>query len=145
MGVGRNYSREREGYFDQRELIDAEYLAEPDFVDAEEDEFDEEQAKNDEDMVRRLASASSLGLTGWVEQMLGWSLFAVEEDGEETEIDTFDTATDDSESASRLSKRTVETLTESPIADKLPPLQDGEAGAWQDAAWLLSVATKSLL
>jgi hypothetical protein len=136
---------EREGYFDQRELIDAEYLAEPDFVDAEEDEFDEEQAKNDEDMVRRLASASSLGLTGWVEQMLGWSLFAVEEDGEETEIDTFDTATDDSESASRLSKRTVETLTESPIADKLPPLQDGEAGAWQDAAWLLSVATKSLL
>jgi hypothetical protein len=114
-------------------------------VDAEEDEFDEEQAKNDEDMVRRLASASSLGLTGWVERMLGWSLFAVEEDGEETEIDTFDTATDDSESASRLSKRTVETLTESPIADKLPPLQDGEAGAWQDAAWLLSVATKSLL
>ena len=93
---------EREGYFDQRELSHDEFLAEPDFVDAEEEGFeDEEQARNDEDMVRRLASASSLGLTGWVERMLGWNLFAVEEDGEETEVDTLDATTDDSESASR--------------------------------------------
>lgn len=137
---------EREGYFDQRELVHDEFLAEPDFVDADEEGFDdEEQARQDEDMVRKLASASSLGLTGWVERMLGWSLFAVEEDGEETETDTFDMTTDDSEAASRLSRRNIDGLMETPVEDKLPPLQDGEAGAWQDAAWLLSVATKSLL
>jgi hypothetical protein len=137
---------ERDGYFDQRELVHEEFIAEPDFVDIEDEGFgDVEQALKDEDIVRRLASASSLGLTGWVERMLGWSLFAVDEDGEETEVDTLDTATDDSESASRPSKRTLEALSEDIVEDRLPPLQDGEAGGWQDAAWLLSVATKALL
>lgn len=137
---------EREGYFDQRELVQEELIAEPDFVDIEDEGFeDEEQARKDEDVVRRLASASSLGLTGWVERMLGWSLFAVEEDGEETEVDTWDATTDDSESASRPSRRTVEAFTETIVEERLPPLQDGEAGGWQDAAWLFSVATKALL
>lgn len=138
---------ERDGYFDQRELMEQEFMAEPDFVDVEEDGFEDlEQARKDEDLVRRLASSSSLGLTGWVERMLGWSLFAVEEDGEETETetDTFD-ATDDSEFASRPSKRSLEAFTETDAEDRLPPPQDGEAGGWQDAAWLLSVATKALL
>ncbi|KIN06653.1 hypothetical protein OIDMADRAFT_176694 [Oidiodendron maius Zn] len=137
---------EREGYFDQRELVQEEFLAEPDFVDVEEEGFENmDQVLKDEDIVRRLAGASSLGLTGWVERMLGWSLFAVEEDGEETEVDTLDTATDDSESPSRPSKRNLKALTETTIEDRPLPLQDGEAGAWQDAAWLLSVATKALL
>lgn len=137
---------EREGYFDQRELVQEEFIAEPDFVDVEDEGFENmDQVLKDEDIVRRLAGASSLGLTGWVERMLGWSLFAVEEDGEETEVDTLDTATDDSESASRPSKRNLEALTETTIEDRPLPLQDGEAGAWQDAAWLLSVATKALL
>ena len=137
---------EREGYFDQRELVHEEFIAEPDFVDVEDEGFGGvEQALNDDDIVRRLASASSLGLTGWVERMLGWSLFAVDEDGEEAEVDTLDTATDDSESVSRPSRRALEALAETTVEDRLPPLQDGEAGAWQDAAWLLSVATKALL
>jgi hypothetical protein len=137
---------EREGYFDQRDFVQEEFIAEPDFVDVEDERSEDgEDAKKDEDIVRRLATASRLGLGGWMERMLGWSLFALEEDGEETEVDTLDAVTDDSESSSRTSKRTLETFTETVVEDRLPPLRDGEAGGWQDAAWLLSVATKALL
>jgi hypothetical protein len=113
-------------------------------VDVEEEGFEnEEDAKNDEAVVKKLARASNSGLGGWVERMLGWSLFAVEEDGEETEPDTIDEKAEDSEISSRASRRNVESATES--EDAMPPLRDDEAGGWQDAAWLLSVATKVLL
>lgn len=132
------------GYFEQRDVVE-EFVAEPDFVDVEDEGFENgEDAKLDEDIVRRLASASSLGLTGWVERMLGWSLFAVEEDPEETEVDTLDATTDD-EISSRTSRRGLDAFPDPTLHDRLPPLREGEAGAWQDAAWLLSVATKVLL
>ncbi|KAE9377848.1 hypothetical protein N431DRAFT_435017 [Stipitochalara longipes BDJ] len=138
---------EREGYFDQRVLSD-EFNAEPDFVDAEEEaEFDEDQdeAKQDEAIVRKLARASSLGLGGWVERMLGWSLFAVDEDGEDTEVEIVDEKGEDSELSSRTSRRTLDGTTEPIAGEVMPPLRDDEVGGWQDAAWLLSVATKVLL
>jgi hypothetical protein len=136
---------EREGYFDQREFP-KEFIAEPDFVDAEEEaEIEEDEAKQDEAIVRKLARGSSLGLGGLVERMLGWSLFAVDEDGEDAEGELVDEKGEDSELSSRTSRRTLDGSTE-PLADEvMPPLRDDEAGGWQDAAWLLSVATKVLL
>jgi Protein of unknown function (DUF3984) len=139
---------EREGYFDQREFSQEFIGAEPDFVDAEEEaetEEYEDEAKQDEAIVRKLARASSLGLGGWVERMLGWSLFAVDEDGEETEIEILDEKGEDSELSSRTSRRTLDGTAETSPGDLMPPLGDEEAGGWQDAAWLLSVATKVLL
>ena len=137
---------EREGYFDQKDFAQEEFVAEPDFVDVEDEGFDnEDDDKQDEAVVRKLARASSLGLGGWVERMLGWSLFAVDEDGEETEVEILDEKAEDSEMSSRASRRTLNGITDPPIEEQMPPLRDDETGGWQDAAWLLSVATKVLL
>ncbi|TVY93386.1 hypothetical protein LAWI1_G003429, partial [Lachnellula willkommii] len=137
---------EREGYFDHRDFAQETFIAEPDFVDVEEEGYENpDEAREDDAVVRKLASTSSNGLGGWVERMLGWSLFAVDEDGEETETDTPDEKAEDSEVSSRTSRRTIYGGTESPAADVMPPLRDEEAGGWQDAAWLLSVATKVIL
>lgn len=136
---------EREGYFDQRDFAHEEFIAEPDFVDVEEEGYEnEDQAKSDEAVVRKLARASSLGLTGWVERMLGWSLFAVDEDGED-EGESVDEKAEESELSSRTSRRTLDGASDTPAGEVMPPLRDNEAGGWQDAAWLLSVATKVLL
>jgi hypothetical protein len=131
-------------YFDRKDF-GQEFITEPDFVDAEEDEDeDDDEAKKDEAVVRKLARASNLGLGGLVERMLGWSLFAVDEDGEETEIEVIDEKGEDSEISSRTSRMNLRGM-ETPVEDKMPPLRDDETGGWQDAAWLLSVATKVLL
>lgn len=116
---------EKEGYFDQRDGAQEEFLAEPDFVDVEEEGFEnQEDTKDDEAVVKKLARASSSGLGGWVEKMLGWSLFAVEEDGEDTETDTIDEKVEDSEISSRASRRNVESVEDS--EDSMPPLRDDE-------------------
>lgn len=131
------------GYFD----VDEEaVIVEPDFVDVEEEVYENvDEAKDDEAVVRKLASTSSLGLGGWVEKMLGWSLFAVDEDGEETETEIVDEKAEDSELSSRPSRRALNTMAESGTWGTTPPPSHEEAGTWQDAAWLLSVATKVLL
>jgi len=140
---------ERESYFDHRDFAQEDYMAEPDFVDVEEEgDENEEDAKEDEAVVRKLARASRLGLGSWVERMLGWSLFAVDEDGEETEeteLEVSDEKTEDSELSSGPSRRTLDGIADPAADGKIPPPRDDEAGGWQDAAWLLSVATKVLL
>ncbi|TAQ86929.1 hypothetical protein B7494_g4765 [Chlorociboria aeruginascens] len=138
--------REREGYFDQRDFAhEHAFVSEPDFVDAEEEAVeDEEDAKNDDAVVRKLAKAGSLGFGGLVEKMLGWSLFAVDEDGEETEVENSAERTGDSELSPVPSRRQIRGV-DTPADEKMPPLNPDEAGGWQDAAWLLTVASKVLL
>ena len=136
---------EREGYFNHHHNITHEhFMAEPDFVGVEDDGIEDEVGRrNDEAVVRTLAKANSLGFSGWVEKMLGWSLFPVDEDGEETGSETMDEKESDSESSSKYSKKVFDVTHDTPPS--MPPLRDDEAGGWQDAAWLLSVATKVLL
>lgn len=138
----------QEGYFDHKDFAQEDFVAEPDFVDVEEEGYEnEDDAKTDEALVRKLARASNLGLGGWVERMLGWSLFAVDEDGEEaddTEVEVTDEKAEDSEVSSRTSRRNIDGAADA-RPEVMPPLRDDEAGGWQDAAWLLSVATKVLL
>ncbi|KAF7905107.1 uncharacterized protein EAF01_005628 [Botrytis porri] len=132
------------GYFDT-EFAHEEYPAEPDFVDVEEEwPEDGDEARKDEATVKKLARASRLGLGGWVENLLGWSLFAVEEDGEEAEFDTSDEK-EKSSLSSRPSRHTLDGMSDTPVAEQMPPLNPNEADGWHDAAWLLSVATKVLL
>jgi hypothetical protein len=129
---------DKEGYFDTRHYEQEGLMTEPDFVDAEDEGEDGEDVdKEDEAVVRKLARASSLGLTGWLEHMLGWSLFTVDEDSEETETDE---KVEEEEISSKSEKSYLDGVVDSPIV--MPPLKDGEVGTWQDAAWLLSVATK---
>ncbi|ESZ92562.1 hypothetical protein SBOR_7047 [Sclerotinia borealis F-4128] len=133
------------GYFDS-EFAHEEYPAEPDFVDVEEEGFESgAEARKDEAMVKKLARASRLGLGGWVESLLGWSLFAVEEDGEETEFDTPDEKGEESPLSSRPSRHMLDGLGDTPVEEQMPPLNPNEADGWHDAAWLLSVASKVLL
>ena len=135
---------EREGYFNHRDITQEHFMAEPDFVGIEDDGIEDEvERKDDEAIVRILAKANNLGFSGWFEKMLGWSLFPVDEDGEETGSEVMDEKENDSESSSKHSKKAFDMTHEAPPS--MPPLRDDEVGGWQDAAWLLSVATKVLL
>jgi len=136
---------ERDGYFDQRDLDQAEFITEPDFVEDEEEVLEQEQIhKRDEEEVRRLAKANSNGLGGWVEKMLGWSLFSVDEDGEDGDAEGG--ASERSETSDAVLKRggEIERLRDADI-ESMPPPMDDDTNGWQDAAWLLSVASKVLL
>jgi len=137
---------ERDGYFDQGDGA-LELPIEPDFVNVEDESGidEDEEAKKDEALVRKLTRTNSLGLGGWVDRILGWKLFALEEDGEEMEPDVLDEMIDDLELSSRPSRRNLQELPQRPVEDVMPPPQNEEAGGWQDAAWLLSVATKVIL
>lgn len=140
-GVG-----EKEGdYFDAKHYVHG-LMTEPDFVGVEDESSDSEGGENDDEaVVRKLARASRAGLAGWMEKLLGWSLFPVDEDGEETETD--EKGALEEEGISRVSSsRNLELGVEAIEREAIPkPPTDGEAGGWQDAAWLLSVATKVIL
>lgn len=135
--------KERESYFGRGE----EFIAEPDFVDVDEEAYEEDQAAEDEIIVKRLAKKGSTGLGVWVEKLMGWSLFAVEEDGEDTDIETSEEKTDASDAASKsdcTQKNRFDGTIDVASEEKLP-LPGADEGGWHDAAWLLSVATKVLL
>jgi hypothetical protein len=133
-----------EGYFD-----DVATGAEPDFVEAE-----DEGAVDDEE-VSRLAKQKGLGLGGIVDRLVGFSLFNVDEDGEESEEDcadeTMEEATKRKQEQLRRRREQLERAASSSAvatgrAEKetiRPPIQ-GDDGGWKDAAWLLSVASKVL-
>ncbi len=126
--------------------LEEDFVAEPDFVDVEEDVLDEAV---DDVEVQRLTRQRGFGLGGWVDTLIGWSMFSVTED-EESDGETPEEHPKKGEDNSGASIRRV--------PDKRPALepQDGDSterlggprddeGGWQDAAWLLSVATKVLL
>jgi hypothetical protein len=146
-----------------------ERFIEPDFIEAD------EESDGDEEEVARLARERGFGLGGWIDRLVGWTLFAVDEDRDESDED------DDNNRSLRLDNITIEELKlrreveakrrklerEAIIAasalkrqeadanttdsesrpsttdDRRPPTNE-EAGSWQDAAWLLSVASKAL-
>jgi hypothetical protein len=133
-----------EGYFD-----DVATGAEPDFVEAE-----DEGAVDDEE-VSRLARQKGLGLGGIVDRLVGFSLFNVDEDGEESEEDYADETVEEAakrKQAQLMRRREQLEKAASSSANATgrtgpesirPPVQ-GDDGGWQDAAWLLSVASKVL-
>lgn len=123
-------------------------LAEPDFIDPPaEDAIDEEE-------VARLAKERGFGFGGWVDSLVGWSLFKVSEDGDEDEDDDEQEEENEEEAAQRREEarkwreeRAAATTRGADGADPPPPPanpEDGEGG-WKDAAWLLSVASKIIL
>ncbi|OCK85360.1 hypothetical protein K432DRAFT_377714 [Lepidopterella palustris CBS 459.81] len=146
-----------------------EEMVEPDFVEPD------DESVGDEEEVARLARERGFGLGGWVDRLIGWTLFKVEEDGEETDDDDDDdddegdTERDESltneqirlrkEVEARRKKLEREAIVAasaaSPSEKREPserketaetqPLPGDEEGGWQDAAWLLSVASKVLL
>ncbi|KAF2809650.1 uncharacterized protein BDZ99DRAFT_365897, partial [Mytilinidion resinicola] len=141
-----------EGYF-------AEEVVEADFVGSD------EESVGDEEEVARLASERGFGLGGWMDRLVGWTLFSVEEDGESSDEEGEEEEALTREdvllkkeveakrkkmereaiiaaSAAGSKEKEIEEEKDVPIPEPVPA--EGEGG-WQDAAWLLSVASKVLL
>ncbi|KAH7380021.1 hypothetical protein BKA66DRAFT_420093 [Pyrenochaeta sp. MPI-SDFR-AT-0127] len=151
-----------------------ERFLEPDFVEGD------GESDGDEEEVARLARERGFGLGGWMDRLIGWTLFDVDEDGEgseeEEEEDTSSALTLDNVTkeelklrreveakrrklereaivaASALKARDATDSSTKTDDDSRPTTADAqrlpaneETGGWQDAAWLLSVASKALL
>jgi hypothetical protein len=133
-----------------------ERFMEPDFVEAD------EESSGDEEEVARLARSN----TSWIDRLIGWTLFSVEEDGEASEDEDEDEGflpqnmtreelrlrreveakrrkleREAIVASAKLKARDKEN-TEEETDEVQKPLE--EADGWQDAAWLLSVASKAL-
>lgn len=121
-------------------------IAGPDFVNLDEklEELERDTTQDDEATVRRLVRHGTAGKGSWISNVIGWSLFKVDENDEESEDDDDDDYMDDEELArtgrGSGSHRHFEGVLHAPI-ERLPPPTSNEGG-WKDAAWLLSVASK---
>ncbi|KAK9778815.1 hypothetical protein SCAR479_04438 [Seiridium cardinale] len=137
-----------ENYFGHHETaVSEEYMQGPDFVSLDEKleaiEIDTSQA--DEAAVRRLVKRENAGMGTWMGNLIGWSLFSVEEQEESDAADGEESDGDESEShlSRSASSRQLDRVSAA-SEPQLPPPKANEGG-WNDAAWLLSVASKVLL
>ena len=146
------------------EAMFEESAIEPDFVQPD------DENEGDEEVVFRLARERGFGLGGWMDKLMGWTLFSVDEDGEESseeEEEEDDSARPENMTKEELKlRRKVEAkrrklereaiiaasavhvqdktvVTEGEVDPKPPPGEEG--GGWADAAWLFSVASKVIL
>lgn len=121
----------------------------PDFVGLDEKleaAMHRETEELDEETVRRLVKRDSGAKASWMGNLIGWSLFSVEENEEESSEEEDDDLSD-GESERVLGRSASGRSLDQGSLDKgtgIPPPKADEGG-WQDAAWLLSVASKVLL
>ncbi|KIE01167.1 hypothetical protein MAJ_03024, partial [Metarhizium majus ARSEF 297] len=120
-------------------------IAGPDFVNLDEklEELERDTTQDDEATVRRLVRHGTVGRGSWISNVIGWSLFKVDENDEDSEDDEEDYM--DDEELARTgrgggSHRHFEGILHAPVERLPPPMSD--EGGWKDAAWLLSVASK---
>ncbi|KAI0513209.1 hypothetical protein F5B22DRAFT_278746 [Xylaria bambusicola] len=131
----------QDGYFGQDYAEDN--IPGPDFVSLDEEleavEFDTSNA--DEATIRKLITRRGNGVGAWM-----WSLFAVEENDEDSDTADGDLTDGETESQAPRSASTIDFEGFStPPEPRVPPPKGEEGTGWQDAAWLLSVASKVLL
>ncbi|KAI6801795.1 hypothetical protein KC332_g15431 [Hortaea werneckii] len=132
---------------------------EPDFVDlppqAQRKGGEQGVGAADETELARLTSEKSFGLGRLVDQIMGFHLFKVEEGQESTddddgnEMDERKERDELTDAASRVAAEAKRRREEKERLTALPPAprdvgDEGGQGGWQDAAWLLSVASKAL-
>lgn len=129
----------QDSYFDDA----VHSISGPDFVNLDEklEELERDTSHDDEAAVRRLVRHQN-GRGSWITNVIGWPLFALEENDEDEEEDEDDSIGDATSQTGRSgwSARHFEGVSNIP-EDNVPPPKTDE-GAWKDAAWLLSVATK---
>ncbi|KAK2593966.1 hypothetical protein QQS21_008325 [Conoideocrella luteorostrata] len=135
-------SIDEDSYFPSDEAI---AIAGPDFVNLDErlEELERDTTQDDEATVRRLVRHGTAGKGSWISNVIGWSLFKVDETEEESEDDEDDYM--DEEELVRTgrgsgSHKHFEGVLHAPM-ERLPP-PTADEGGWKDAAWLLSVASK---
>ncbi|PFH59986.1 hypothetical protein XA68_11600 [Ophiocordyceps unilateralis] len=126
----------------------------PDFVnlDARLEELELDTAFEDEAAVRRLVRHGHAGKGSWISNVIGWSLFSVDEDDDDDDDDDDDEDAEESIASDekpptgadspdgRWPARQLVDAAGGPLERMPPPSTD--QGGWRDAAWLLSVASK---
>ncbi|TDZ74557.1 hypothetical protein CTRI78_v000459 [Colletotrichum trifolii] len=136
-----------EGYF-PRHHESEDIIPGPDFVNLDEnfEAFDFDTTQDDEAAVRRLVKGERAGAGSWVGNLLGWPLFAVEENEEETDDEDLSSEDDETDEPHGIRSWSARHFEGAPngLDERIPPPKANQGG-WQDAAWLLSVATKVLL
>jgi hypothetical protein len=128
-----------DSYFSGQEPISG-----PDFVNLDEklEELERDTSRDDEAAVRRLVKRGQAGTGSWISNVIGWSLFSVdehEEDSEDGEDESLEGSVTQ-HGRSEWPDRHFEGVSNVPD-ERLPPPK-ADQGGWQDAAWLLSVASK---
>lgn len=115
----------------------------PDFRDVEESDADETDDAESE--VARLSKETSKGFGGIFDRIMRFGLFGVPEDEEDPDDEKFGNETED-EAKMRRTAEAKRKFEEEDKAAKIPPAPEGLDGQprWQeDAAWLLSIASKA--
>ncbi|KAH8888256.1 hypothetical protein GQ53DRAFT_767748 [Thozetella sp. PMI_491] len=135
--------RSMDGYFPPSGGAgESDYIAGPDFVNLDEklERLElEDTSMEDEAHVRRLVKRGQV--SSWFGNVWGLQLLSVEETENEEESDgEVEEAVEERRRSSTRHFEGVTTLVE----ERMPPPKADEGG-WQDAAWLLSVASKVLL
>ena len=137
------------GYFDDHPMAlpaeEPSVLMDRDLTEQYEDQME----------VERLTMTQSFGLGGLVDRVMNFKLFRGDEQGDttddeagrEAEAETNEEATQRMAAEAERKRREKEKLVTQPPPAPLGGGKDGngEAGGWQDAAWLLSVASKAFL
>lgn len=121
-----------------------EPISGPDFVNLDEklEQLEKDSEQDDEAAIRQLVREGQTGKRSWLGNMMGLSLFAVDENDEDSDsdADSLDDELQQSVQGAR-TPRQVEGITMLPV-EKIPA--PAKEGGWNDATWLLSVATKVL-
>lgn len=117
-----------------------EAISGPDFVNLDEklEQLEHDTDKDDEAAIRKLLRDGQTGKGSWLTNMIAFNLFRVDEN--ESEDDDSDDDEDEQPKTGMQTPRVGDGITMLP-ATKMPPPSKTD-GAWNDAAWLLSVATK---
>lgn len=118
-----------------------EAISGPDFVNLDEklEELERDTDKDDEAAIRKLLRDGQTGKGSWLTNMIAFNLFRVDEHDDSDEEDSDDDE-DEQPKAGMQTPRVGDGITMLP-ATKMPLPSKGD-GAWSDAAWLLSVASK---
>ncbi|KAK3371694.1 hypothetical protein B0T24DRAFT_333726 [Lasiosphaeria ovina] len=141
---------------------DSVAVAGPDFVNLDEklEAIEQDTSVDDEAYVRRLVKHGNGGVGTWFGSVLGVNLFSVNEDEEESDDDGEGSSSTDGElddgddsgegeqatqqqRGASSSTRRLEGFTTA-LEERMPSPKADEGG-WQDAAWLLTVASKVIL
>lgn len=131
-----------EGYF-ASQGPPGDYTPGPDFINLDEKleatGFDGEADRDDEADVRRLVKDGLSRPGTWFGNIFGWTLASVEENDED---DDPDGEGSDDEADMSTPETPYERQFEGARSEQRMPAPRAEQGGWQDAAWLLSVASK---
>lgn len=144
-------SRQEDYFTAMSKAAEYESTVEPDFVDPPDAMFASETDAEQE--IARLAKERSFGFGGVVDRLVGWSLFSVDEDRDATDVEDDDAVgtkgTDEgTDGTSSLARRARQRHADAQMQSSQEPQaerRDEDKGAWSDAAWLLSVASKVIL